>query len=262
VAGERRCAAAFQAGLTAVPALFVGGANSAEIALVENLLRQDLNPVEEAEALQRLMDDHGYQQEQLAAVIGKSQPSISKSLSLNRLPQAIRDECRQDPTVPRKVLVEIAGKKQERSMLNQFARYRAQQAKIAAIEAGNAAAPVQRKRTRAESVANRIGEMVNKLGDLTFPEFTAEERAMLVASMTALKETLEAAIGRLARSAAVSARPVKGAAVSVRAVKSAPVAQATKGAAVSSGAAKRTPTAPAAKSADVPRIGKRRKKTT
>ena len=100
VAGERRCAAARKAGLATVPAVFIDGANYAEIALVENLLRQDLNPVEEAEALQRLMDDHAYQQDQLATIIGKSQPTISKSLSLNRLPKEIRDECRQDPTVP------------------------------------------------------------------------------------------------------------------------------------------------------------------
>ncbi|MDA8126838.1 MAG: ParB/RepB/Spo0J family partition protein [Deltaproteobacteria bacterium] len=71
VAGERRCAAARKAGLPAIPAVFVNTANSAEIALVENLLRQDLTPVEEAEALQKLMEDHAYQQEQLATVIGK-----------------------------------------------------------------------------------------------------------------------------------------------------------------------------------------------
>ncbi len=75
---------------------------------MENLLRQDLNPVEEAEALQRLMDAHAYQQDQLVEIIGKSKATISESLSLNRLPQAIRDECRQDPTVPKNVLVEIA----------------------------------------------------------------------------------------------------------------------------------------------------------
>jgi ParB family chromosome partitioning protein len=120
VAGERRCAAARKAGLASVPAVFIDGDNYAEIALVENLLRQDLNPIEEAEALQKLMDDHAYQQEELAKIIGKSQPMISKSLSLNRLPKEIRDECRQDPTVPKNVLVEIARKKQERSMLTKF----------------------------------------------------------------------------------------------------------------------------------------------
>jgi ParB family transcriptional regulator, chromosome partitioning protein len=127
----RRRAAARKAGLAAVPAIFIAGANCAEIALVENLLRQDLTPVEEAEALQRLMDEHAYPQGQLAAVIGKSQPAISKSLSLNRLPREIRDECRQDRTVPKNVLVVIARKKQARGMLTQFRKYQEQQAREA-----------------------------------------------------------------------------------------------------------------------------------
>ncbi len=101
VAGERRCAAARKAGLASVPAVFIEGDNYAEIALVENLLRQDLNPIEEAEALKRLMDEHAYQQDELARIIGKSPATISLSLSLNKLPKEIRDECRKDPTVPR-----------------------------------------------------------------------------------------------------------------------------------------------------------------
>ena len=196
VAGERRCAAARKAGLATVPAVFIDGANHAEIALVENLLRQDLNSVEEAEALQRLMEDHAYQQEELAKIIGKSQPMISKSLSLNRLPKEIRDECRQDPTVPRNVLVEIARKKQERSMLTEFKKYRDQQTKIAAKETADATAPTQRKRTRAEAIVNSIGAMVNKIGDLDFPSFSAEDRTMIIETMTSMKETLESAITR------------------------------------------------------------------
>jgi ParB family chromosome partitioning protein len=196
VAGERRCAAARLAGLTAVPAIFIDGGNSAEIALVENLLRQDLNPVEEAEALKRLMDDHAYPQEQLATIIGKAQSSISRSLSLNRLPREIRDRCRQDPTVPRNVLFEIAQKKQERSMLTQFQKYQDQQARIAAKEAGTAAAPGQRKRTQAEVISGGIGATANKIGDLEFPDFSEEDRTMIIESMNFLKETLDEAIPR------------------------------------------------------------------
>ncbi|MCE5264321.1 MAG: ParB/RepB/Spo0J family partition protein [Deltaproteobacteria bacterium] len=196
VAGERRCAAARLAGVAAVPAIFIDGGNCAEIALVENLLRQDLNPVEEAEALQRLMDEHAYQQEQLATVIGKAQSSISRSLSLNRLPKEIRDKCRQDPTVPRNVLVEIAQKRQERSMLTQFQKYQDQQARIAAKETADAAAATQRKRTRAESIVNTIGITAAKIGDLEFPDFTEADRTMIIESMNYMKETLDEAIPR------------------------------------------------------------------
>ena len=198
VAGERRCAAARKAGLSAVPAVFIDGANYAEIALVENLLRQDLNPVEEAEALQRLMDDHAYQQEQLATIIGKSQPTISESLSLNRLPKAIRDECRQDSTVPKRTLIKIARKKQERSMLTEFKKYRDQQAKAAAKETANA--PTQQKRTRSECLVNSIGVMAAKIGGLELSDFSAEDRAGIIDAMTSLKGALEAAISPAVKS--------------------------------------------------------------
>ena len=71
VAGERRLAAAGAANLATIPAVFIQG-DYAEVALVENLLRQDLTPVEEAEALNTLMADRQYTQEQLAAIIGKA----------------------------------------------------------------------------------------------------------------------------------------------------------------------------------------------
>ena len=58
-----------------------------------------------------------------------NQPEI-----FNRLPKEIRDECRQDPTIPKRTLIEIARKKQERSMLTEFKKYRDQQVKAAAKE--------------------------------------------------------------------------------------------------------------------------------
>jgi ParB family chromosome partitioning protein len=196
VAGERRCAAARKAGLTSVPAVFVEGENYAEIALVENLLRQDLNAVEEAEALKRLMDEHAYQQDQLAKIIGKSPATISLSLSLNKLPQAIRDECRQDPTVPRNVLVTIARKKQDRSMVTAFKKYRDQQAKLAARQTGTA---TPRKRTKAETLASQIGAMQDKIGDLDLLSFAQQDREMVMEAMSSLKNSLNEAFDRAAQ---------------------------------------------------------------
>jgi ParB family chromosome partitioning protein len=77
VAGARRCAAARKAGLSTVPAIFIEGTQYIEIALVENLQRQDLNPIEEAEALQRLIDGTAYPKEQPVAATGKSRPPTS-----------------------------------------------------------------------------------------------------------------------------------------------------------------------------------------
>ena len=196
VAGERRFAAARKAGLAAVPAVFVAGDNYAEIALVENLLRQDLNAVEEAEALKRLLDEHAYQQDELAKIIGKSPATISEALSLNKLPQEIRDECRQDPTVPKNVLITIARKKQERSMVTAFKKYRDQQAKLAARQAG-AATP--RKRTKAESLTSQIGALQDKIGDLELLSFAQEDRDMVMEAMSSLKTALNEAFDRAAQ---------------------------------------------------------------
>ena len=96
VAGERRWRAARQAGLPRVPAIVreVTDAESLELALVENLLREDLNPMEEAEAFDKLLARFEWTQEELAQRIGKERSSIANALRLLRLPQAIQDDLR------------------------------------------------------------------------------------------------------------------------------------------------------------------------
>jgi ParB family transcriptional regulator, chromosome partitioning protein len=96
VAGERRWRAAQQAGLDRVPAIVreVTDAESLELALVENLLREDLNPMEEAEAFERLLSRFGCTQEELAHRVGKERSSIANALRLLRLPAPIQDDLR------------------------------------------------------------------------------------------------------------------------------------------------------------------------
>ncbi|MDQ1277061.1 MAG: ParB family transcriptional regulator, chromosome partitioning protein [Thermodesulfobacteriota bacterium] len=124
VAGERRCAAAGKAGVERVPAIYVDVPNYTEISLIENMVRSDLNPVEEAEALDRLMKEHEYTQANLCEVLSKSQPYISETLSLNGLPAEIRDECRQNPAIPKKTLLTIARKQSMEEMLKAYQKYK------------------------------------------------------------------------------------------------------------------------------------------
>ncbi|HSF03637.1 MAG TPA: ParB/RepB/Spo0J family partition protein, partial [Solirubrobacterales bacterium] len=94
--GERRWRAAREAGLDRVPAIIrdATDAEAIELALVENLLREDLNPLEEADAYQRLMAEFGWTQEELARRIGKDRTSIANVLRLRRLPSVIQEDLR------------------------------------------------------------------------------------------------------------------------------------------------------------------------
>jgi ParB/RepB/Spo0J family partition protein len=122
VSGERRYRASKLAGKTTIPAIFTEG-NAAEIALVENLLRENLNPIEEAEALERLKKEASYNNEQLSALIGKAPSTISEILSLTKLPKRIKDKCRNDPKVSRRALVEVAKGSDEIEMKKRFKKY-------------------------------------------------------------------------------------------------------------------------------------------
>ena len=92
IAGERRWRAAQKAGLRELPAMVreVTEAEAFELALIENIQREDLNPVEEAEAYQRLVDEHGLTQEKLAERVGKDRSTVANSLRLLRLPEPIK----------------------------------------------------------------------------------------------------------------------------------------------------------------------------
>lgn len=84
VAGERRWRASRLAGLTEVPVYIkeLTDEQTAQLALVENLQREDLNPVEEAVGYKELMDAYGYTQEQVSKIVGKSRPAVANSLRL------------------------------------------------------------------------------------------------------------------------------------------------------------------------------------
>lgn len=93
VAGERRFRATKIAGLTEIPAIIteMDRRDQLEIAILENIQREDLNPIEEAEAYKRLMNEFSYTQEQLSEVLGKSRSHIANILRLLNLPDDVKD---------------------------------------------------------------------------------------------------------------------------------------------------------------------------
>lgn len=97
IAGERRWRAAQKAGLLKVPVVIRDVADTAtdkllELALVENIQRENLNPVDEALAYQRLADEHGMTQDQIASAVGKDRSSVANFLRLLKLPEEVRND--------------------------------------------------------------------------------------------------------------------------------------------------------------------------
>lgn len=96
VAGERRFRASKIAGLSEIPAIIteVNNKEQLEIAILENIQREDLNPIDEAEGYKRLIDEFHYTQEQLSEILGKSRSHITNMLRLLTLPEKIQDHVR------------------------------------------------------------------------------------------------------------------------------------------------------------------------
>jgi len=116
VAGERRFRAAKIAGLKKIPALIKSN-NSLEIAIIENIQREDLKPLEEAEGLQMLIERFNYTHEDLAKIIGKSRSSITELLSLNKLPDQIKSDCRTSDNCSKSHLLHIVRAQDEDKMI-------------------------------------------------------------------------------------------------------------------------------------------------
>jgi len=184
VAGERRLEAAKQAGLADVPAIFVEGSH-AEIALVENLLRQDLTAVEEAEAMDRIMKVHGYTQETLAGVIGKARTTLNEILTLNRLPQEIRDECRNNPKITKTTLIEIARKKEVRGMTTAWRKYKD---KVQKQQTGRKAR--EKGATQASALCSFLEKTLEKMAAADPSSWSDDEKNSVNTSLMALQEAL------------------------------------------------------------------------
>ena len=123
VSGERRFQASKLAGCLTIPAVFTTG-EPAELSIVENLLRENLTAIEEAEAIEKLRALHDYALSDLSTVLGKSASTLSEILSLNKLPAEVKDDCRNDPRAGRSILVLIAKQKTPEKMAALYNKYK------------------------------------------------------------------------------------------------------------------------------------------
>jgi ParB family chromosome partitioning protein len=119
IAGERRYHAAVQVGLREVPVVVreVDDVEVMELALVENLQRKDLTPFEEAEALHQLAQKCDYTHEDMARKLGKSRTAITESLSLNNMPDEVRNLCRLADISSKSTLLQIVRQSDPKKMM-------------------------------------------------------------------------------------------------------------------------------------------------
>jgi len=190
VAGERRYRAARMAGLERIPAILTKGIPH-EIALIENLQREDLVPIEEAEALERLAVEYRYTHEDLSQAIGKARSTITEILSLNKLPESIKSECRSANGYPRRLLVEIAKCETEDEMVILFERAKKERFKSNHIRSLRKGRSNSLKESLATTITNRARQLSVSLSKLDMSAIDDGERHPLFDELTRLKETLD-----------------------------------------------------------------------
>lgn len=118
ISGERRYRASLEVGLTELPCIEmdVDDRVVAEISLIENLQRKDLNCFEEADGYKALAEKFGYTHEEIAKKIGKSRTSVTESLSLSAIPADIRDLCRRADISSKSTLLQVVRQPTEEDM--------------------------------------------------------------------------------------------------------------------------------------------------
>ena len=124
ISGERRYHAARAAGLREVPCIekTADDAETLEIALIENIQRKDLTPFEEADGLHRLATQFEYTHEDMAKKIGRARSSVTETLSLRNIPEALRKRCIEHGIHSKSLLLQIARQPTEKKMLEMFQR--------------------------------------------------------------------------------------------------------------------------------------------
>lgn len=126
VAGERRLRASQLAGLTEIPAIIVdmSDGESAILAMIENLQREDLNFIEEAEGYLNLIKDHGFTQDELSRIIGKKQSTIANKLRILKLPERVKSKIIQEGLTERhaRAILKVPGEKLQLKIIDEIVK--------------------------------------------------------------------------------------------------------------------------------------------
>ncbi|MCC6763301.1 MAG: ParB/RepB/Spo0J family partition protein [Deltaproteobacteria bacterium] len=193
MAGERRYRAAKAAGLTVVPAI-VRDDDANEIALIENLQREDLTALEEAEGLGAMVARYGYTHQALAQLLHKSRPYVSNTLVLTHLPAEVKAELHRYPAVSREILMTIARQESETEMLKLWRRVKL--VNISVHKFRESRRP-DRTTSRAREVMAAARRINRKLRDFKVECLEGDERQKLTRVLRRTRKRVELLLGAL-----------------------------------------------------------------
>lgn len=209
VAGERRFRAHVLLGRNEILAIVTQGAAD-EIALIENIQRQDLHPLEEAAAYARMMQSHGWTQEQLAEAVGKARPTITNILKLNGLAESIKAECAQRSDISKSMLFEIARHDDAQTQQNLWIQVRdgGTVRHLRHLSAGDRGAmPAQTSRRQGNAIASLTASGSRFLKQLEAAEDEAKrDDASVLASISALRRELRDLLQQIKSSKNIQSR--------------------------------------------------------
>lgn len=192
VAGERRLRASKDAGLKTIPAVITKG-EPAEIALIENIQREDLNPIEEAEAMERMIREYRHTHENLAHIVGKSRTTVTEILSLNKLPESVKEECRRVDIYPKRMLFEIVRQKTPEKMTALFEKIKAGNLKSDQVrELTGKKSSLSPRQISAGTLSSKITKLISHIGKIKAADIDPPEREQLFQDMEQLKAAIDA----------------------------------------------------------------------
>ena len=177
--GERRWRASKLAGKKTVPC-FVTTGNPAEVALIGNMQRSDLKPIEEAEAYAKMQNEFGYTHKKLSQLIGRSRNNITETLSLNKLPASIKVKCLRVDIAKRK-LIAIARKETPEEMEQAF------------LQMTGAPSPAQtgKKTSRVIRATTQVDKITKKIKKISLNDCPIEDYSTFVDALRNLKIEIE-----------------------------------------------------------------------
>jgi len=185
VAGHRRVKAAGTAGLKEIKGTFTDGDTRLQ-GFVENLQRESLLPIDEAEEMGALMKEYAYNQYQLADALGKPTSSVYETMTLNKLPEDIRDAVRGNPNIPKSLLLEAAKEKTESTMRRKFQQLMAKAEKAAQ-------SPLKKEKTsKVRSLITKLDDLSGQVNDFPWRECSEDDKNDLANAAAGIRRSTSA----------------------------------------------------------------------